>query len=154
MREHRDCQATEDCSEDSQGLLQSALFAFRHHQWHQASQTRHPFLQEQAMFGRDPYGERRPTEGEYRIVALVAQGLNNGDVARKIRTTRSVIKNRLRIIYDKLGVWNRIELVRWSAEGERTSTRRSRAFSFLRGTMIAKRRGYVGTWTFLTRPHE
>jgi len=86
------------------------------------------------MFGRDPYGERRPSEGEYRIVALVAQGLNNGDVARKIRTTRSVIKNRLRIIYDKLGVWNRGELARWCAEGERTSTRRSRAFSLLRRT--------------------
>ena len=75
------------------------------------------------MFGRDPYGERRPSEGEYHIVALVAQGLNNGDVARKIRTTRSVIKNRLRIIYDKLGVWNRGELARWCAEGERARRR-------------------------------
>lgn len=65
------------------------------------------------MSGSDLYGERRPTEREYAIIALVALGLKNGDVARTIGTTQHVIKNRLRTIYDKLGVWNRVELALW-----------------------------------------
>lgn len=50
---------------------------------------------------------------EYRVIQLVAQGLKNGDVARKIGTTENVIKNYLRAIYDKLGLWNRVELALW-----------------------------------------
>src|SRR5437016_1850605 len=52
MRQRRDCQATEDCSQDGQGLLQSSLFALWDHQWHQTSETRHPSLQKPAKFGR------------------------------------------------------------------------------------------------------
>ena len=39
---------------------------FWHYQWYQASQTRHLSVQEPPMFGRDFYGERCPTEREYR----------------------------------------------------------------------------------------
>jgi DNA-binding NarL/FixJ family response regulator len=65
------------------------------------------------MSGGDLYGDRRPTEREYAIIALVALGLRNGDVAQRIGTTQHVVKNRLRTIYDKLGVWNRVELALW-----------------------------------------
>ena len=58
-------------------------------------------------------GSRVPTVKEYRVIQLVAQGLKNGDVARKIGTTENVIKNCLRVIYDKLGLWNRVELALW-----------------------------------------
>jgi len=50
---------------------------------------------------------------EQRIIELVAQGLTNGEVAREIRTTEYVVKNHLRAIYDKLGLWNRVELALW-----------------------------------------
>jgi DNA-binding CsgD family transcriptional regulator len=63
-------------------------------------------------------GERRGAERirnprEQRVIELVAQGLTNRDVARELGTTEYVIKNYLRTIYDKLGLWNRVELALW-----------------------------------------
>jgi DNA-binding NarL/FixJ family response regulator len=54
-----------------------------------------------------------PNEREHRVIALVAQGLKNKEVANEIGTTEHVIKNYLRTIYDKLGLWNRVELALW-----------------------------------------
>ncbi len=65
------------------------------------------------MFGEQRYGNRIPSEREYRVIELVAQGLKNRDVASAIGTTEHVIKNYLRVIYDKLGLWNRVELALW-----------------------------------------
>jgi DNA-binding NarL/FixJ family response regulator len=59
------------------------------------------------------YGTRTPNEREQRVIALVAQGLKNSEVAEAIGTTERVVKNYLRAIYDKLGVWNRVELALW-----------------------------------------
>lgn len=59
------------------------------------------------------YGTRVPSEREQRVIQLVAQGLKNREVAREIGTTEHVVKNYLRVIYDKLGLWNRVELALW-----------------------------------------
>jgi len=59
------------------------------------------------------YGERVPNQREQRIIALVAQGLKNSEVAQAVGTTEHVVKNYLRSIYDKLGLWNRVELALW-----------------------------------------
>jgi DNA-binding CsgD family transcriptional regulator len=59
------------------------------------------------------YGKRVPNERERRVIALVAQGLKNGEVAEALGTTEHVVKNYLRVIYDKLGLWNRVELALW-----------------------------------------
>jgi len=59
------------------------------------------------------YGERVPNQREQRIIALVAQGLKNSEVAQAVGTTEHVVKNYLRDIYDKLGLWNRVELALW-----------------------------------------
>jgi len=75
------------------------------------------------MFGHDLYGERCPTEREYRIIALIAQGLNNRDIAREVGTTEHVLKNRLRVIYDKLGMWHRLEVALWYEEVRRSDER-------------------------------
>jgi DNA-binding NarL/FixJ family response regulator len=53
------------------------------------------------------------TPKELRIAALVADGLKNKEVAVEVGTTENVIKNYLRVIYDKLGFWNRVELALW-----------------------------------------
>jgi DNA-binding NarL/FixJ family response regulator len=50
---------------------------------------------------------------QHPVIALVAQGLKNSEVAEVIGTTEYVVKNHLRIIFDKLGFWNRIELALW-----------------------------------------
>jgi DNA-binding NarL/FixJ family response regulator len=54
-----------------------------------------------------------PSEREQRVIQLVAQGLKNREVAEVIGTTEHVVKNYLRAIYDKLGLWNRVELALW-----------------------------------------
>jgi DNA-binding NarL/FixJ family response regulator len=70
-------------------------------------------LLEPAIFGGERYGSRVPNERELRIIELVAQGLKNSEVAEAIGTTEFVVKNYLRAIYDKLGLWNRVELALW-----------------------------------------
>lgn len=65
------------------------------------------------MFANDRYGTRTPNQRESRVIELVAQGLKNRDVADAIGTTEHVVKNYLRVIYDKLGLWNRVELALW-----------------------------------------
>jgi LuxR family maltose regulon positive regulatory protein len=65
------------------------------------------------MFSAQRYGTRIPNERERQVIELVAQGLKNREVADAIGTTEHVVKNYLRVIYDKLGVWNRVELALW-----------------------------------------
>jgi DNA-binding NarL/FixJ family response regulator len=65
------------------------------------------------MFANERYGSRTPNQREHRVIELVAQGLKNRDVADAIGTTEHVVKNYLRVIYDKLGLWNRVELALW-----------------------------------------
>ena len=65
------------------------------------------------MFRGRNRGITRPNEREQRVIELVAQGLKNKEVASQIGTTEHVIKNYLRSIYDKLGLWNRVELALW-----------------------------------------
>ncbi len=52
-------------------------------------------------------------ERELEIIALVAEGLKNSDIAGHLGTSEHVVKNQLRSIYDKLGMWNRVELALW-----------------------------------------
>jgi DNA-binding CsgD family transcriptional regulator len=52
-------------------------------------------------------------ERERRVIELAAQGLNNREMAMAMGISEHVIKNKLRSIYDKLGVWNRLELALW-----------------------------------------
>jgi DNA-binding NarL/FixJ family response regulator len=65
------------------------------------------------MSAIERYGSRVPSEREHRVIQLVAQGLKNSEVASEIGTTEHVVKNYLRVIYDKLGLWNRVELALW-----------------------------------------
>jgi len=65
------------------------------------------------MDGWERYGKRAPTEREQRLIALVAQGFKNREVAEIMGTTEHVIKNYLRVVYDKLGFGNRVELALW-----------------------------------------
>lgn len=57
---------------------------------------------------------RRGTSGrEQAIIQLVAAGCKNREIADSLGTTEHVVKNYLRVIYDKLGLWNRVELALW-----------------------------------------
>ena len=50
---------------------------------------------------------------EQLVVQHVAEGRKNREIADSLGTTEHVVKNYLRLIYDKLGLWNRVELALW-----------------------------------------
>src|SRR5580700_11324756 len=70
----------------------------------------HTLVTERAMPAEQLYGVRTPSEREKQVIALVAQGLKNGEIAEAIGASEHAVKNHLRVIYDKLGLWNRVEL--------------------------------------------
>lgn len=57
----------------------------------------------------------RLTAKEIQIAVLVWEGLTNREISRIMGTTEQVIKNHLRSIFDKLGVWSRLELAMYVA---------------------------------------
>lgn len=59
------------------------------------------------------WGSVRLRKKELEIVRLCNEGLKNCDIAIAINTTDHVVKNYLRQIFDKVGVWNRTELAIW-----------------------------------------
>src|ERR1700682_2496204 len=67
----------------------------------------------QAMPGSGLYGTRVPSPRQRQVIELGAQGLKNREVAYVIGTTEYVVRNHLRMIFDKLGFWNRVELALW-----------------------------------------
>ena len=57
----------------------------------------------------------RLTPREIQVAALVYNGLTNREIGGAIGTTEQVIKNYLRVVFDKLGVWSRLELALYIA---------------------------------------
>jgi len=53
------------------------------------------------------------SEREQFIIQRVAEGCKNREIADSLGITEHVVKNYLRLIYDKLGLWNRVELALW-----------------------------------------
>ncbi len=64
------------------------------------------------MFGETTV-RRGTSEREHFIIQRVAEGCKNREIADSLGTTEHVVKNYLRSIYDKLGLWNRVELALW-----------------------------------------
>ena len=64
------------------------------------------------MFGETAV-RRGASEREQFIIQRVAEGCKNREIADSLGTTDHVVKNYLRSIYDKLGLWNRVELALW-----------------------------------------
>jgi DNA-binding NarL/FixJ family response regulator len=62
------------------------------------------------------------TPKEEQITALVVEGMKNHDIANIIGTTTNVIKNYLRIIFDKTGTWSRLELALWYLKANESET--------------------------------
>ena len=58
------------------------------------------------------------SDRQTRIGELVAQGYSNREIATEHNVTEQVVKNVLHSIFDKLGVWNRVELVNYFAKSQ------------------------------------
>ena len=59
----------------------------------------------------DASGQHLLTYREEQVVALVADGLTNRDVASELGLSEHTVKKYLFRIFDKLGISNRVELV-------------------------------------------
>ena len=57
----------------------------------------------------------RLTPREVEVASLVWEGMTNREIGHSVGTTEQVIKNYLRVIFDKLGVWSRLELALYIA---------------------------------------
>ena len=62
---------------------------------------------------KDRYGTRKPSSRQLRLIQLVAQGLKNREIAKKLGIGEYVVRNYLSKIYDKIGLSNRVELALW-----------------------------------------
>lgn len=65
------------------------------------------------MLGNQRNETRTPTPKQWQVIELVSQGLKNRELAQQMGTTEFVVKNYLCAIYDRLGLWNRVELALW-----------------------------------------
>jgi DNA-binding NarL/FixJ family response regulator len=68
---------------------------------------------QQSEAALDPVGIRvkqRLTPNELRIIAYVVQGFRNREIANRMAMSESGVKNYLRKIFDKTGVFDRLEL--------------------------------------------
>ena len=52
---------------------------------------------------------------EIKVATLVWQGRTNPEIALILGTSEQVVKNQLRSVFDKLGVWSRLELALYVA---------------------------------------
>ena len=66
-----------------------------------------------------PGGLNRLTKREEDLVRLVADGLGNREVARRLNLSEHTIKNYMFRIFDKLGISNRVELVLYALNSSR-----------------------------------
>ena len=55
------------------------------------------------------------TYREIKVATLVWQGRTNPEIALSLSTSEQVVKNQLRSVFDKLGVWSRLELALYVA---------------------------------------
>jgi DNA-binding NarL/FixJ family response regulator len=53
------------------------------------------------------------TVREQKLTALVAEGHENREIARRLGISENTIKNSLRVLFDKTGNWSRLELALW-----------------------------------------
>ena len=56
---------------------------------------------------------RKPSPRQLHVIELVAKGFKNREIAKKLGIGEHVVRNYLGIIYDKVGVNNRVELALW-----------------------------------------
>jgi DNA-binding CsgD family transcriptional regulator len=56
------------------------------------------------------------TEREREVVALIARGLSNGEIADELVLSKRTVEHHIANILSKLGFTNRVQIVRWAIE--------------------------------------
>jgi DNA-binding CsgD family transcriptional regulator len=68
---------------------------------------------------------------ENQISLLVWKGLTNREISKIVGTSEQVVKNHLRSVFDKFGVWSRLELAMYMANHGEKEPSRDRVPQFL-----------------------
>jgi DNA-binding NarL/FixJ family response regulator len=63
------------------------------------------------------------TDREEQIVAAVARGRTNSEIARELHITLSTVKTHITSLMTKLGARNRVEIAMWAYETKRVRSR-------------------------------
>ena len=66
-------------------------------------------------------GMRLLTKREEDVVRLVAEGLQNREIAKELKLSEHTVKNYLFHIFDKLGVSSRVELVLYAVSSAKSA---------------------------------
>jgi len=74
-------------------------------------------------------GEKLLTEREEQVVALVADGFSNREIARDLKLSEHTIKKYLFRVFDKLGVSSRVELVLYAVNHGESNGESAKAWS-------------------------
>ena len=56
------------------------------------------------------------TEREFRVIALIGEGLSNGQIAAELFVSQNTVKTYIRMAYRKMGVPNRTAAILWALE--------------------------------------
>lgn len=57
------------------------------------------------------------SDRQLKIASLVAEGYSNRDIAKELNLNEQIVKNVVHSLFDRLGVWNRVELANYFSEG-------------------------------------
>lgn len=66
---------------------------------------------------RDLYGSRELTRKEVQVVKLAVRGLTATEIGTELGISEGAAKAHIRRIYDKVGMWSRLELALWWLKG-------------------------------------
>lgn len=58
------------------------------------------------------------SDRQRRVAEFVAAGYSNRDIAKELKLTEQIVKNVVHSLFDKVGVWNRVELANYFAQSE------------------------------------
>jgi len=58
----------------------------------------------------------RLSDRQSKIAFLVAEGYSNRDIAKELNLSEQIVKNVVHSLFDRLGVWNRVELANYFSE--------------------------------------
>ncbi len=53
------------------------------------------------------------TNRQFEMLRLVSEGMKNKEIAEELCLSELVVKNYLRVVFDQLGVWTRLEAALW-----------------------------------------
>ena len=59
----------------------------------------------------------RLSDRQLKIASLIAEGYSNRAIAKELNLTEQVVKNVVHSLFDRLGVWNRVELANYFSSG-------------------------------------